>query len=328
MGGVLSFLFDGKPPPSVTTYGTNTTNVPQWLNDYTQGVVNQGNAVAGQPYTPYGGPRLAGFSPEQQQAFEMVQGNTGKYKPLLEDAASQTQGILGQVGNSIQGNLSGASRTFPQASAEYMNPYAENVTNRAQQLANRNFNENMMPGIKDMFTRSGQYGSTRMADTVMKGARDVSEGLQSQADASLAQGWQTAGSQFAADAGRQGALAQMGVNAGLEGSGQLGQLSEALQRMGIADASALETVGKQKQQFGQANLNLAHQDFQDQKNYPKQQVEWMSNLIRGIPQSAIPTSSSTTQTGPYQGDMQASNIGSLGSLLSLWQAIQKDSGGG
>lgn len=324
-GGVLSFLFDGKPPPSVTTYGSTTSNVPQWLSDYTQGVVNQANTVAGQPYQEYGGPRIAGMTPEQNQAFQLAQGNVGKYKPLLEGAADTTKGVLGQVTPGIAGNMEGAGRSFTGSTVgQYMNPYAENVTNRATQLANRNFNEQLLPGIQDMFTRAGQYGSTRMADTVMKGARDVSENLQSAADASLAQGYTSGASIFGADASRQGTLAQLGVNAGLTGAQQLGTLGKDLSQMGLTDAATMENIGQQKQGQTQKNLDLAHSDFEAQRDYPKQQTDWLSNIIRGIPNNAIPTSTTTQSTAPFQGNMQQGLVGSLGSLLSLWKAIQSD----
>lgn len=326
MGGVLGFLFDGKPPPSVTTYGTTTTNVPQWLSDYTQGLVNQANTVAGQPYTPYGGPRVAGFSPEQEQAFALAKGSVGQYKPALSSATSGTQGVLGALQPSLTGNLSGASRTFPQAASEYMNPYMENVTKRAQQVANRNFSENLLPGIQNMFTRAGQYGSTRMADAVLKGARDVSENLQSAADASLAQGWQTAGQQFATDASRQGTLAQLAATGSLDAAKQMGVLGSLGQQLSGADAATLEAIGQQRQGMGQKNLDLAYQDFLNQQNYPKQQVDWLSNIIRGIPNTAVPTSTTRTETAPYQGEMQTGAVGQLGSLLSLWKAIQQDQG--
>jgi hypothetical protein len=322
MGGVLGFLFDGQPPPSVTTYGTTTTNVPQWLSDYTQGVVNQANVIAGQPYQPYQGPRIAGFTPEQLQAFDLAQGNVGKYKPALDEAIGATRGVLGTLSGSLEGNLAGASRTFPQAAGEYMNPYMENVTKRAQQVAQRTFDENLLPKIQGMFTRAGQYGSTRMADKVLQGARDVTENLQSAADASLAQGWQTAGQQFATDASRQGTLAQL-IAAGVDrGAGQLSGLAKMSSEMGMADAATLEGIGRQKQGMNQANLDLALKDFERQRDYPKQQAEWLSNMIRGIPQSSIPTSSTTTSTGPAE-SVGPSGIGQLGALLSLWKGIQE-----
>ena len=69
MSGVLDFLFEGKPPASVTTYGQTATDVPKWMSDYTQGLIARANAVAAEEYIPYEGPRIAGFDQDQQQAI-------------------------------------------------------------------------------------------------------------------------------------------------------------------------------------------------------------------------------------------------------------------
>ncbi len=323
--GVLGFLFDGKPPPSVTTYGSTTSNVPQWMSDYTQGVLNQANAVAGQPYQPYEGPRVAGFSPEQEQAFSLAQNNVGSYKPALGEAMDTTKGVLGQITPTIGGNLATAGGTYTGQNVQnYMNPYVDNVTKRAQELANRNFNENLLPGIKNTFTRAGQYGSTRMAGAVGNAARGVSENLQSAADASLADAYKTGATTFGADASRAGTLASLGVTAGLQGGQNLSAMGETLSRLGLTDSAALESIGAQRQGLTQKSLDQAYGDFSAQRDYPKSQTDWLSNIIRGIPNSAVPTSTTTSATGPYQGEMQQGLVGSLGSLASLWKAINSD----
>lgn len=323
MSGVLSFLFDGKPPPSVTTYGSNTTNVPQWLSDYTQGVLSKADAVSGQPYQAYGGPRVAGLTPEQLQAYDLTKGGVGAYKPDLNAANAGAQGVLGSVLPGISGNLAGAGKTFTgDTVGEYTNPYIENVTNRATELANRNFNENLLPGIESKFTRAGQYGSTRMADTVLKGARDVSENLQSANDASLANSYTAGANIFGADASRQGQLAQTGITGATNASGMLGNLGKMTQELGLGDAASLEAVGAAQQGQNQKNLDTAYGDFQAQRDYPKQQTDWLSNIIRGIPNAAIPTQSTTTQTGPAS-SVGPSGIQGLGSLAAILKGIQE-----
>ena len=49
MGSVTDFLFEGKPPKSVTTYGQTIENVPKWMSDYTQGLIARANAAAAEP---------------------------------------------------------------------------------------------------------------------------------------------------------------------------------------------------------------------------------------------------------------------------------------
>jgi len=375
--GVLDFLFDGRPPASVTTYGTQTTNVPTWLSDYTQGVIARGNAVAAEPYQPYQGPRIANFTGDQQSAFDLARSNAGRYTPVLNRGISQVganagQGALtsaqglagaaqgvtqGALGMSLQGAaqpyMDQAGKTFTgQNVADYMNPYTENVINRAGTLAGQQWKEKILPGLEDIFTRNGQYGSTAHQQQADIGARDLATNLQEQSQAALSQGYTQAGSMFGADQQRQGALAQLaGQLAGqqqsntLQGGQQMGALSQILgqlgatqgdlalrggtaladmarqgQSMGAADVASLDAVGNSQQQLNQRNLDLAYQDYQNQLNYPRQQVDWLSNLIRGIPNSAIPTSAATTSTGPASA-YQPSPLATVASLLAGLKGI-------
>lgn len=385
--GVLDFLFEGKPPKSVTTYGQTVQNVPTWLSDYTQGMIARANAVAAEPYQSYTGPRIAGFSPTQQAAFDMTVGNIGASQPYIGQAISQTQNLPGQGAlNQAMGTLdtSGAltmgaiapgqggaaaaqpymdqaAQTFTGANVgQYMDPYIENVINRAGTLAGRQFNEKILPGIQDTFTGAGQYGSSRMKEVTDRAARDMAEGLQEQAQAALSGAYTTAGNLFGADQQRQGALAQLAGQLGTAGQtaqlqagqqmGQLGQLfgalgldtsklglqqaqqlgalGESLQGLNLRDAAALEAIGGQEQQLAQRNLDLAYQDFVNQRDYPRQQVDWLSQIIRGLPATAVPTSGTTTSTGPSS-VYQPSPLAQIAALASGIKGISSlnDSGG-
>jgi hypothetical protein len=91
----LDFLFQGQPPPSVTTYGTATTGIPQFLSDYTQGLLSKANAVAGEPYQTYGAPRIADFTGAQQQAFQNTAAMQGQWTPSIQGAQNLTQQAAG-----------------------------------------------------------------------------------------------------------------------------------------------------------------------------------------------------------------------------------------
>ena len=94
MPSEIDFLFEGKPPQSVTTYGQTVENIPKWMSDYTQGLIARANAAAAEPYIPYGGPRIAGFTPEQQAAWGLTEANIGAYQPYLEAGAAGYGGGL------------------------------------------------------------------------------------------------------------------------------------------------------------------------------------------------------------------------------------------
>lgn len=365
---LTDFLFEGSAPPAVTTYGSRTENIPQFMSDYTLGLISRANAIAAEPYQEYGGPRIAGFTDDTRNAFNQTRMAANAYQgplaqalgltgtaaqnnpfaaasPYLSNSANMTQ----QAANA-PGALSAASPYMQKAEGtftgsnvnQYMDPYVQNVVNRSADLANRNFNENLMPGIQDKFTRAGQYGSKGMLTDATRAARDTTENIQSQANAALSQAYQNAGQLYGADASRQGTLAQLAgslsgqdQSARLQAANQLGQLGstagtlqgqtgalqlqagqqygalgQSAQQLGMQGAAALDTIGQEQQTLNQRNLDTAYQDFQNQTQYPRQTIDWMSSVIRGIPYSQT---SSTTQQGPAA-SYQPSPLQQLGSL--------------
>jgi hypothetical protein len=84
--------------------------------------------------------------------------------------------------------------------------------------------------------------------------------------------------------------------------GQLGQsqFGQAKDIVGLQGQ-----FGTQQQQLGQQTLNQQYQDFLNQERYPYQQLEFMSNMLRGTPMG-------TVQTMYAQPPSTLQNIGSLG----------------
>jgi hypothetical protein len=83
--------------------------------------------------------------------------------------------------------------------------------------------------------------------------------------------------------GLQGALSGFGQAGAAAGTlGQLGQ-TQFGQQMGINTAQ--QQVGAVQQAQAQQNLDQAYQDFLKQKNYPYQQLAFMSDMVRGLPLS-------------------------------------------
>jgi hypothetical protein len=92
-----------------------------------------------------------------------------------------------------------------------------------------------------------------------------------------------------------------------QAAGQLGNLgtSQYQQNMGINQLQA--QYGGQQQAQEQRGLDTGYQDFLTQKNYPYQQLSFMSNLIRGTPMGM------NSQSQVYQAPpTTAQTIGALG----------------
>jgi hypothetical protein len=376
--GTLDFLFEGSAPESVTRYGSETTNIPQWMSDYTQGLLSRANAIAAEPYQAFPGPRVAELTGDTQRAFDMTRGNVGSGQGVLGGGLSALQSVGGRsslgaaspymessrsalmsamnptgVGQGAGLVQAAGTSTFPAAAGTYMNPYIENVIKRGADLATRNFNENLLPGIQDMFTANGMYGSTPMAEKVMRGARDVTENIQSQSNAALADAYKSGADIFGQDMSRQlqagtglgalwdafggrqvqagSALGQLGTATGnlanadtgnlLDLSGRFGTLAETLNRLNVSDAAGLEAIGNTQRSVGQQSLDTAYQDFLRQTNYPRDTVDWMSTVIRGLPSSRTTTGSTTGPAESY-GPSGIANIGALASLLRGLQPQQ------
>jgi hypothetical protein len=98
--------------------------------------------------------------------------------------------------------------------------------------------------------------------------------------------------------------------------GQLGQLQ---QQLGFQDASMLDTVGAQQQGQQQKAMDLAYNDFLQQRDYQKNQLSYLSDIIRGMPvsQTGYTTSSSVPSAVNQMSPLAAATQGFLGSRSIL-----------
>jgi len=376
----MDFLFNGSAPPSTTTYGNSVQNLPTWLSDYTQGLIAKANAVGAEPYQHYNDQRYASISPDSQGSFDLVRQNVGAYAPALDRAITTSAGAPGQANpwfNTAARNLNQAGQITQQAVSpgqgalatampwlgaasgtftgqnvsNYINPYVDNVTNRAADLATRNFNENIMPGLRNEFVSSGQFGSDRNMDFAGRAARDVTQNIQDNANATYANAYTAGQGAFGQDMSR---MAQLGSTAGgfggqdqnarLQAGQQLGQigaqfgttgnqqaqlgldaaknmgaLAQSGQQMAVTDAAQLNAIGQQQQDQAQKNLDFGYQNWQNEVNYPRSTLDWMSSVIRGMPYSQ---SQSASQTGPSN-TYQPSPLSQLTSLATGITGLNK-----
>ena len=170
MASLTDFLFNGQAPQSVTKYGTTTQNLPQWFSDFQQGIAVKGNALAAEPYEPYGAPRIAGFNADQNNAFAATRSGMG-----LEAGAIRTNMNNAAAAGANADALGDASPWLNQASqnsydvvGNYMNPYTDAVVDRAMregdyQKASK-LNYEVIPGIETQLAdapgniRQAQHG--------------------------------------------------------------------------------------------------------------------------------------------------------------------------
>ncbi|CAB4142697.1 hypothetical protein UFOVP435_13 [uncultured Caudovirales phage] len=287
---ISDFLFQGSPPPTVSTGSVSIPNMPDWYSEYLRGLFARTNAVTGENYQPYPGARIADRTGLQQQAVDLTQQKIGAWQPAVNTATA--------TAGSIAGNFN------PSQVQSFMSPYMDNVVNRIGTLGARNFNENLLPAVNDQFVGAGQFGSSRHMDFAARALRDSNESIT---------GLQT----DALQKGTEAAFANMNNfrQTQLQGAGALGQLGAIQGQLGAADAASLDAAGQQIQNFNQRGLDTAYQSFVDQRNYPRDNIALLNSIVRGL---SIP--SGTTQSGTaVSPTVGPTGLQQLASLYSVYK---------
>ena len=379
---VTDFLTNGQPVQAVPTSGSTETVLPDWYTNYAMQILSNQDAISNTPYTTYGGPRVAGFTPDQQKGFDATKTAASSYQPLLNQAGDTLQSTAGRSGlsaaqpnittaqgyyansatptgiNMANPYLAAAGQTSVNNINQYMNPYNDAVTNRIGVLAGRNLQENLLPEINDRFTGAGTFGGSRQAEAIGRALRDTQESALAQQTSALQQGYGQATGLQQADLLRQAQLAQTAGNLGQEqqqilqnagqGTGALGQMTGNLyntdttnaralaeqqaalagqtQSLGLTGAGALQQIGAQQQNLNQKNLDVAYQDFKDQRDYGQQQVANQIGALQGV-KSAVPTGSLTNED-KFPTDVGPSKLSTLGATAANVAAVIKAMNGG
>lgn len=280
---MANFLFGSNPNPTVET--TSSTLGPAWYNAYLQAIASKASDIAGEPYQPYTGQRIADVTPDQTSAYNLTRSAIGSYQPMLDTANSYlTRG----GGGFDQGEFD-----------KYMNPYVDSVVNRISELGARNLSENLLPAVNSTFTSAGQFGSSRNADFTNRALRDTQDSILGAQSSALSSGFNTALS---------------GYNAGQDRALQAGQgltnLAGQDQSLGLKDAAALETIGQEQQNQQQKNLDLGYNDFIQQRDYPRTNISFLTSALRGT----NPGTTTTTNAPLQQSQMAPTALGQIAGL--------------
>lgn len=293
----LDWLFGAEPTPKVTSTTNTNSQWPSWYSSWINSLLGKASSVASEPYQPYGQPRIAPFSGDTNAAFDKVRSGIGAYEPTLSAGQSM---------------VSSAGGGFNQSEFQnYMNPYTSGVVDRIGTLAGRNLSENLLPQVNDTFIRSGQFGSRGNFDLTGRAIRDTQEAALAEQNKALASGFEESMRNY-----------NTGMDRRLQSGTALANTAQLGQGLRLQDAAALQGIGQAQEDKTQQSLGLAYQDFLEQRDYPKSQVEWMSSISRGV---NPPTSTTSTSTGPASQSQLAPNT--LSQLAGTALGIYGLSGG-
>jgi hypothetical protein len=278
----MAGLFQGDPLPDVSTTTSTQATAPEFYTNYLQDIANLGQNAVQQ-----GG--VAGFSPLQQQAFQMV--------PDVAFSGAGSMGassqLLGQAG----------ATTIPDVIEDYMNPYTSNVVDEMGRLQQRNIQENVLPNLGAAAAGSGQFGSRRQAQVTGNTMRDMQSDLLGRQYQALNQGYQAAGTMAGTD-----------LNRALYAGQAFENLGQAQQNLGLGGLKAMSEYGGQQQALGQKMLD-----------YPMAQTQAFSNLLKN---QTIPGGSVQQAVGPRADAYSNSPLSQISGLMAGLGSVLKNAKNG
>lgn len=272
--GLIQFGGGGSPPPPPPASQTvsQTSEFPTELKPFVSDVLGKAQAIQEkretEGYIPYEGPQVAGFTPEQEQAFSGIQGLVGQgqqyFDPSTQLAAS-------------------ASRTPTGAEiSSYMSPYVQQVVDIQKREALRQ-GDVAQQGIAAQAVGAGGYGGSRMAILEAEQNRNLQQQLGDIQTRGIAAAYEDAQARLAQQRQRE-----------LAGSSQFAQLGQVAPQQALKELTAVEAVGAQRQAQAQQGLNIAKQQFEEEQIFPEQTLQQYQSVIRGFP--LAPSTYRQTQT--------------------------------
>lgn len=287
---------------------TNTTSIPAYQQDYAIENENAARDIAARPYVPYTGQRVANFNPLQNTGFNQIATNaTGAPESGAFDTGIQTAtaGQASKYGDTLT----------PGDVAPWMSPYIEGALKPQLAALARNHDATAR-SINAGSAAAGAFGDARTG--VQQGENDRNTG-------ELRSNVYATGYQNAFDRAMAGASGAFTANTGQFNADRAAQLAAADEAGRLATTKYgyqkmtgddLLSIGKTQQDFDQANLTMAYQDFINQFEYPQEMLN-----LRLATQAGSPYGTTRLTQTPYSPTAQG-----IGALSALYGLVGKPAG--
>jgi len=282
---------------------TQSVSLPAYQEAQAKELFQAGKSLAGTPFVPYTGPRVAGFNPDQLRQFQATRGlfETGmEYDPLtgLQSLAQQEAPQIGQVGSLLGADI-----------GAYQSPYTQQVIE--QSMADIQRQADIARGqAQSRAIGAGAFGGSRSALLEGESQRPFIEQMARTSAGLRESGFQQAQRAAESDIARQQQMAmfapELELRARQQQAGLLGGVgAEQMSRLG-----RLGQIGKQQQQLQQMGLQIPYQEFERALAYGPQQLSLLALGQTG--QTPITTTKQKTGLG----DILSGATGLLGSAFS------------
>ena len=317
---------DSTQTGTTTSY---TTTLPEYFQPYAEAMAGRAQMESLGGYTPYSGQRLAGFTPEEQVALNRTAAYGVGGPSVQEQYATKGYADEGRrvspLGMGIATGFDPGEFTSDIAS-KYMSPYTQNVVDVQKREAARD----AQMQLQQMQSRAGQagaFGGYRHGQQELGMSRQLSQQLGDIQARGQAAGYEDAYGRFSADRQARYAKAQLGLEGlgadqrsrqlrqqALQGMAGMSKQAEASQ---IQRLSALQGAGMARRGMDQEQMDIAYGDFLQQRDFPKRQIEWYNEMLRGLsPQPNQTVQTYSQRPGAFQ-TLAGLGLGGLGLYKSL-----------
>ena len=316
-----------NPTPTKST--VTQTSLPEYAKEPYLRLIGRGEEETSQEYQPFTGPRLAPFTTEQELGFL---GSTAAGLTAPEGILQAQDYYRGVLGGGPGGPPSGfAAKDYSPLVNQYdprvdyqdfMDPYLEDVLANQRRQLERGFTRQEQGREAKRVGRGTRTGSraavekARDRDLFERRVTDMELGQRGRSF-QLAQ--QQARDQFLKDRDARLRAQQLGgaerlqeAQYGLRAAAAAAGADPALFQQRMAQSGALQGVGDARQKMDQANINVAMQDFFNQRDAERRQLQFMAGLLQGVPVTPESEVYQYQAPGSFTGQLAGAGIGAAG----------------
>jgi len=305
-------MFDKDDDPAPAPAPTTTTvkqvsDLPEYFKPYVEELFATAQDVYEKPYVPYEGKRLADVTEEQKAAFSGLQDLFTQVDPetgtrsFRDPTAAGYEEAARLRGRGAKGFDELGEGVFQET---YMSPYTQAVTDIQTREAQK---------VQEQ-KRQERQGAARMANALGGSRYGVQEALTGGIDAQFLddirkKGLQEAYTQGLSTFEADRLAAARGAEQELTGTSKA--FSDQLKGVG-----ALQATGETQRAIAQQPLDVAYEEFARQQQFPKQNLQELSGILRGF--NVQPSTYKTSQVykQPPSLGSQLLAAGTLGAGIS------------
>ncbi|MET0643128.1 MAG: tail fiber domain-containing protein [Candidatus Binatia bacterium] len=305
----------GKGGPATTTQ-ISKVELPKWVESASEENYQMAKDVAGRPLVQYGGQRVADPSAMTTEGYNYLMKNIGGSDPIYEDAYNTYGNAAGKYNEAFDVYKGTTGDLNVQ---KYLNPYIENVENRAIDSANRSLTT-QLAGAEAKAKSAGAFGGSRgaieQAVTRGEGIRNIGDISAQLRKAGFDTATQTALEDRAGIRNAAGGMANVagGLNTTAGGLTSLGQNR---QQSMLADVAAMFGAGQNEQAQRQALIDADMAKFQEARDYPLEQLNTRLAALGMSPYGKTETSTKTGKSESSGPDWATAGLGVLKMLPAL-----------